>query len=196
MADSVHFDLREVRALATDLRKQGPQQVLGPARRLLIPPLLEAERDMKRNVSGPVLRRRSGTLANSLGTEPPVVQGDRLVAHVGLLKATAAQRYGHFLIRGGTIRPRHARFLAIPLPAARTAAGVSRFPSPLRQSLAAAYPAGTFVAKGVLFGKLGATATGRQRTTRKNTGFGARAAVVPLFALKRSVTIKPHDYVS
>ena len=81
---------------------------------------------------------------------------------------------------GGTIRSNRAGgFLAIPLPAAKTPAGVSRYPSPLRQSLKIAFPQGTFVRKSkggnlILFGVK-----------------GKASKLIPLFLLREQVVLTP-----
>jgi hypothetical protein len=87
---------------------------------------------------------------------------------------------------GGTIRPRNARFLAIPLSHFRgntvmTKSGVGGISA--RDVRANPQEFGfeeTFVAKGIIFGRLPGG-----RTVR---GIGGKWSIVPLFALKASVT--------
>lgn len=83
------------------------------------------------------------------------------------------QLYADIQEKGGTIKPKNARFLAIPLEGAKTAAGVPRFSSPLRESSAPPM----FFAKGVLFSQ--------------GPGGSARLNLVPMFALVKQVKIPP-----
>lgn len=78
-------------------------------------------------------------------------------------------KYARIQEEGGTITPKRSKFLAIPLDAAKTAAGVARISPrdlPDRQ---------TFVAKGIIFFK-------SSKNDPKPT---------PMFALKKSVTLPP-----
>ncbi|MBU4356587.1 MAG: hypothetical protein KJ822_14795, partial [Proteobacteria bacterium] len=70
-----------------------------------------------------------------------------------------------------TIRPKNKKFLAIPLAAAKTAAGVARG-GPLSGIWGP-----TFIAKGIIFGFSGGTKTTQSKTP------------IPLFVLKRSVVV-------
>lgn len=147
--------------------------------------------EVVRLLSGPVLKRRTGNAAASVIPVPASAEGNTVTGSVG-----SNVRYLHFQFKGGVIRAKDGGFLAIPLDAALTPAGVPKYPSPLRETLKSAFLAGTFVAKGVLFGKLGTTKTGRNRLSGKGQiGFG-RSNVVALFSLKKQVTIPPHDYLT
>jgi phage gpG-like protein len=86
--------------------------------------------------------------------------------------------YGAIQEEGGDIVPRRAKMLAVPLDAALTPAGVGRYRSPLRETLRSAFPGGTFVHKGVLFGK-------KTKTSQP----------VALFALKPRVTIPARPFL-
>lgn len=88
-------------------------------------------------------------------------------------------RYARMQEYGGTQKPSKAKMLAIPLDAARTAAGIGRFGGPLRAILPAAFPGGTFVRRSkagnlILFGKT-----------------SADAEPVALFVLKTQTVIPP-----
>lgn len=126
----------------------------------------------ERRLSGrPGLARRTGALARSFQTE---VTGSKIGDLRGAYFSTS--RYAAIHETGGTITGK-GKLLAIPLAAARTAAGVGRYPSPLRQTLPASFPGGTFVRRSragnlILFGR---TVKGADPT--------------PLFVLKQSVTI-------
>lgn len=90
--------------------------------------------------------------------------------------------YGDIQERGGTVMPKTAQFLAIPLEAMQTGMGVAR--GTARQVIEAPGAfgfTGTFFRKGVLFGK---------------EGSGKSASIIPLFALKSSVIIPPHWYLA
>lgn len=129
----------------------------------------------KDRMSGrPGLAARSGALRRSWKVE---IRGESLETLHGTYATTS--RYARIHEHGGTIRPTSAKMLAVPLSAARTPAGVSRYGSPLRAILAANFPGGTFVQRTksgalILFGK----------PTKDS-------APVPLFVLKDSVTIPP-----
>jgi len=118
-------------------------------------------------LSGQGVATRTGALKRSFGVS---VGGDLASGIAGTVTTTSK----YFAIQefGGTIRPVQAKFLAIPLDAAKTPAGVTLYPSPLRQSLPTAFPEGTFVRNHVLFGRKDGKA-------------------IALFALKKSVTLKP-----
>ncbi len=77
----------------------------------------------------------------------------------GVVKYAALQEYG------GVVKPTRAKFLAIPLEAAKTAAGVSRYVSPRDLS-------DTFIRGGIIY----------QNQDGK---------AVPMFALRKSVRIPP-----
>jgi len=116
------------------------------------------------------LGRRTGALARS--TRPLQV---RLVGS----KVTGGLAFGakyagvHIGPAGSqvTIRPKNKKFLAIPLPAAKTAAGVARG-GPLDDIWGP-----TFIAKGIIFGFSGGTKGTQSKTP------------IPLFVLKRSVVV-------
>lgn len=190
----ITIDASQVGQVGAQLKSLTPQKLLTSVRPTLSSILARSLVKMKNAVSGDVLAVRSGNLKASLDIDPVHLEGDKVVGGVNI--TGSAVKYGTFLIRGGTIHAKNGKFLAIPLPAALTAAGVPKYASPLRETLKSAFPAGTFVSHGVLFGKLGTTAKGQARTsTRGQFGFG-RSNFVALFDLLTSVTIKPHDYVT
>lgn len=110
------------------------------------------------------LNRRTGTLARSW-VRPQVV--GKTIKELSVIFINEAV-YADIQEHGGKIEAKRAQFLAIPLEAAKTPAGVPRFSSPLRESTAPPM----FFAKGILFAKEGNT-------------------IVPMFALKKSVEIPP-----
>ena len=83
------------------------------------------EFEAKKLVSNRLLKVRSGKLRNSI--EAGVrTRKDGLLVYVGVRKL----KYAPAQELGATIRPKRAKFLAIPLKPARTRAGVARWPSP------------------------------------------------------------------
>lgn len=122
----------------------------------------------------PGLRRRTGMLTQS---QKVVVVGETMQALRGTYTIGGGLvKYARLHEEGGVVRPVRAKFLAIPLPAAQTAAGVSRAVSPRDFK-------DTFIAKGVIFQRQG-------RKPSKKTA-GAAPRIVPLFVLKRQVKIEP-----
>lgn len=96
------------------------------------------ETDAKLNASGRVLHVRSGRLRSSISATVEQGASDLLLRARagGRGLGTGDVRYAATHEYGAVIRPVRARMLAIPLPGARTPAGVSRFASPLRQTAA------------------------------------------------------------
>lgn len=121
------------------------------------------------------LNRRSGNLARDWVTTVE----EKAVGPVLTVKTHGtADKYAGLQERGGTVRPVHAKNLWIPLPANQTPKGVARI-SP-REAIAQ----GGFISwrrGGVFF------ARPLVKTARKNTTHG----LVPLFVLKKSVTVLP-----
>lgn len=143
--------------------------------RAVVPAVNEAvaagHAEVVREISGPKLKRRTGTAAASVRPVPAKVEGDTVTGGVG-----SNVRYLHFLYRGGTIRPRNAKHLAIPIGEALTPAGVPRFPSPR--------DAGKLI---FIISK-----AGNKLLVRKNPD----KSLTPLFVLKSQVTIGPHDFLT
>jgi len=116
------------------------------------------------------LGRRTGTLARSARPLQVQMVGSKVTG--GL--AFGADYAGVHIGPAGsqvTIRPQNKRFLAIPLAAAKTAAGVARG-GPLDGIWGP-----TFIAKGIIFGFSGGTKASKS------------ANPIPLFVLKRSVVV-------
>lgn len=141
----------------------------------------------------PGVFRRTGALARSVKWS---VVGNTMEDLVGI--GYAGTKYAGLQEFGGVVIAKD-KFLAIPLKDALTPAGVSRYPSPIKDSIKASgkFPGGSFVARSkagnlIVFGRLGKSAKGRQKT-RGATIRGAKvwSAIVPLFVLKRSVAVPP-----
>lgn len=135
------------------------------------------QRHLNGNIlSGQLLKVRTGNLRRATFYRVEDTPS-RVSAVLGIDSRKAP--YGRIHEKGGTIRPKRARHLTIPLQAVLTGAGVARFTA--RQVIANPGSfgyTGTFAAKGVIFGKRG------------------RDAIEPLFALKSQVTIKPVGYLA
>lgn len=129
---------------------------------------------------GGALQHRTGTLGSAIffqvedgGSNGPMLV--RIGADLGIAI------YARIQDQGGTVTPTNSQFLTIPLDAALTAGGVARFSA--REVISDPSQWGyrsTFFAKGVLFG----------------VPDGEGNEIVPLFALKTSVSIKPTGYLS
>ena len=117
----------------------------------------EVDPDIQANLAGKVLKRRTGHLAQSERWTFEVFGKKSIRANLWALAYGWVHEHGPV-----TLRPKHSKFLAIPLEAALTGAGVLKKP-------ARAW-ANTFVAKGTIF----------QRH---------KGGAVPLFLLRREVTI-------
>lgn len=125
---------------------------------------------------GGFIGRRTGTLARSI-TFAVTISAGQIVGDVWPDLAIAP--YGEIQETGGTIVPKHGVALAVPLPAMLTPNGVARGTAAAVKANPQAFGfVGTFIAKGVIFGKI------------------ARGAIVPLFALKGSVTLPARRYLA
>lgn len=132
-----------------------------------------------------ILGVRTGTLKRAVFDRVDVTGPTTAELHVGVDLAKAP--YGRVQELGGTIRPTTADHLTIPLSAALTPNGVARFTA--RDVIANPFAfgfSGTFVAKDIIFGTLGLGG--------KN-GKNGKKGIVPLFALKTSVTLEARNYL-
>lgn len=119
----------------------------------------------------PGVNRRTGNLARSFKSR--TFDSSLLGAIVlDVQPEGPGSEYAHLQEFGGTIRPKRAKNLWIPIAGNLTPAGVARI-TPTE-----AINRGGFFAKGIFFGK---PLVGRGK---------AQAAPVPLFVLKKSVTVK------
>lgn len=124
----------------------------------------------------PGVRRRTGTLARSVfvGVTGKVDEGNRSAALV-ITIGGGASKYAPIHEFGGTITARKSKFLAIPLPAARTASGVSRYASP----------------RDVPGLKLIKSRAGNLLLVKERRGRGGATQIEPWYVLKRSIQIPP-----
>jgi len=137
----------------------------------------ELERVAKnKHLSGQDLDARSGNLKRAVFGRVGHMAGGYITAGVGVdLKKAIYGRVHEF---GGTIRPRNAQHLTIPLDAVQTNKGVARFTARDVISSPEAFGyTGTFVRDKVIFGK-------------------QADRIVPLFVLKDQVVIKPVGFLS
>ena len=132
-------------------------------------------KQMRGGTSDTSVAKRTGALGRSVVTVTPQVSGDRIAGGISV-----GEVYGpiHIGPRGTSqeIRPTKAQFLAIPLDAAKTGAGVAR--GKPRDALWGP----TFIAKSkagnlIIFGYSGGTKASKSDTS------------IPLFVLKKSVVI-------
>jgi hypothetical protein len=128
-----------------------------------------------RKLSGTPLAARTRNLARSVFSRVELVAND-LQGRVGFDLAKAA--YARIHEEGGTIRPKHGRFLAIPVGAALTGNGVARFDA--REFIQGTQGGGSF--RGF---------TGSFVNKNRTALMGVRKAgtVEAVFALKREVTL-------
>jgi hypothetical protein len=138
-------------------------------------------------LTGEVLDRRSGMGQRSIFYR---IEDDRGNETVTLFVGANLQIAPYMRIHayGGTIRPKRAKFLTVPLDAAKTASGVNRFSARDVIGNPSAYGySSTFFRNQVLFGV--------------RAGAGPRVVsegrhVVPLFALKDQVQIPQNNYLA
>jgi hypothetical protein len=161
-AEGPSFDAK-LRRLTPEVKRRGIQELTK-----LVYALREEART-KFDEAG--LHSRTAALKGSIEAIPPV----EVSAHEIIAKVVAGQKlkYAWAQEEGGVIKAKNARFLAIPLDAAKTAAGVARFGP--RQIESAGYT-GSFVKGGILYGKQG-------------------DRIVPLFVFKRSVTLPKRAFM-
>ncbi len=158
----------------TQLGTGGLREVLRP---VLIGACQLVENEVKLNrLTGQVLRSRTGRLRASVSATVEDREGaPALVARAGGTDGRGEVGYASIQEHGGVVVPRTAKMLRIPLGPALTAAGVDRFPTPLRQS-----------APGMFY--LRRSKAGNLLLFHRETG-------IPWYVLKHSVTIPPRPYL-
>lgn len=121
------------------------------------------EARLKDNISGPILKVRTGFLRHSISSQL-FGDNDSIGAIIGSgARYTKRVIYADILETGGVIKPKKGKYLAIPIGEARTKSGVGRG-SPRDF-------ANTFIRKNIIYQKYG------------------KKSIRPLFILKKSVTI-------
>jgi phage gpG-like protein len=135
------------------------------------------------NVSGIILKRRTGNLAKSMGWRVNRDEKGDFEAQIGSGASLRTDRmiYANIHETGGIIRPTRAKMLTIPLSVAKTPAGVSRFTAREVRDGLTQY-SGSFI---------------RRSKAGNLIIFGTRGdKVVPLFILKDQVTVPARRYMS
>lgn len=136
----------------------------------------------------PGVNRRTGNLARSFKSR--TFDSSLLGAIVlDVQPEGPGSEYAHLQEFGGTIRPKRAKNLWIPIAGNLTPAGVARI-TPTE-----AISRGGFFAKGVFFGKALTKKAPQQSRALGGSGFKGKtidrgAVITPLFVLKKSVTVK------
>lgn len=136
--------------------------------------LLDLDPALQRNLAGGILNRRTGQLASRTRVTKATING----RNVSMTIETNGIPYALIHETGGTIRPKSAKALTIPLPAALTPAGVLRKTARELQQNPSPFDS-TFAAKGVIFGK--------------NRGIDK---ITPLFVFKDKVEIPERRWAS
>lgn len=141
--------------------------------------------DLVRNkLRGGVIGVRTGNLSRAAFWRVEVMGTSEILVRVGV--AVEKAKYARVQDKGGTITPKHGQYLTVPLEAAQTGKGVARFTArQLFERPEAFGYTSAFIHKGVVFGVKG--------NKRSKTNIGT---VVPIFALKRTVTIKAHQFIA
>lgn len=135
---------------------------------------LLVEGRLKENITSRILHVRSGHLRASIGSMVEV-DDKGLTAIIGSgVRQGDRLPYADIQETGGTIRPRIRQFLTIPLDAAKTSSGVTRFSADDVRRGATKYT-GSFIRNHIIFGKSG-------------------KSITPLFLLKKSVDIPASHY--
>lgn len=137
---------------------------------------VKGEEILQEITAGEVLKRRTGDL--SRGMQSKITgEGNNLVLHIGNRVRTGERvPYADIHEKGGTVKPRHGKYLTVPLPPALTARGVLRKPARSWDN--------TFVFKS----KAGNLIIGQKR--------GKRGKVISLFVLKKRVDIPARGYMT
>lgn len=166
-------DLNRIRKRIDGLSFKKQNSVMGTALKNVA---IMTHQRLVANVSNRLLRRRTGNLAKSMQWRVATTNAGT-AAYIGA-NVLSGRRipYANILETGGTIRPKKSKFLTMPLPAAMTGAGVTKYPS------ARDYP-NTFVAR---------SDSGKLMIFQKQ----GKKRILPLFMLLKKVEIRPHRYLS
>jgi hypothetical protein len=136
---------------------------------------------------GGILEPRTGNLKRAVFHRVEAVSDT--LASVGLGFDLSIAPYGRIQELGGVITPKIGAALAIPLEAMQTAKGVARGTArEVKDNPEAFGYTGTFIRKGVIFGRL--SLYGK---LTKDQARLAEGNIVPLFVLKTSVTLEARE---
>lgn len=170
------IELRNFARLALNIAKM-PERIDAVLTKVMTKIAGELERIAKgKHLSGQDLDTRTGNLKRAVFGRVGHLASGEITAGVGVDLKKAI--YGRIHEFGGTIRPKNAGHLTVPLDAVQTNKGVARFTARQVIENPEAYGyTGTFVRDLVIFGK-------------------QPDRIVPLFVLKDQVTIKPVGFLS
>lgn len=138
----------------------------------------------RQGTEGGLLQNRSGMLRRSFGFG--VTGGLKDGYDLTLLVYSSGVKYARLQEYGGTIRPRRAKYLTIPLKDALTPSGVQRYSS--ARDLFTYHPDQISVVRSPKSGKLFIVSDGRPGA---KTAKGKNSQTQWLYILKKSVTIPP-----
>jgi hypothetical protein len=117
------------------IKRMGAGGFRAAVQRTMVEVAMRGESYSKANVRSQGLWQNGHLFRSVAGTVRDTPEGpEAVISAGGRLKDGASVRYAGTHEYGATIRPKRSRYLRIPLPPARTAAGVDRFGGPLRQS--------------------------------------------------------------
>lgn len=137
------------------------------------------ERKLKFNLTGFILKVRTGNLRNSIGSRI-VANNDGVMGLIGSGVRTGKRMiYANILETGGVIVPKKKKWLTIPTSFARTPTGVGRFTAPDVFEGRTRYR-GAVILDNMIFG----------------INDTKRSQITPLFILRKSVKIPAKRYMS
>lgn len=137
------------------------------------------ERKLKFNLSGQILKVRTGNLRNSIGSRI-IADNKGVTGLIGSgVRTGRRMKYANIHEDGGTITAKRSKFLTIPTQFAKTASGVPRFSARDLFSGKTNYKGGV-VLNNMIFG----------------INKTKRSQITPLFILKKSVRIPARKYLS
>jgi len=120
---------------AAMLKRLGAGGFRAAVGRTMVEVSLRGERYAKRYVETHKLWQSGHLFRSVVGSVRDTPQGpEAVISAGGRVNGGASVRYAGTHEYGATIRPKQSRYLRIPLPPARTGAGVDRYGGPLRQS--------------------------------------------------------------
>lgn len=139
----------------------------------------------RQGTEGGLLQNRSKFLRNSFKFQ--VAGGLGSGSNLTLFVFSTGVKYARMQEYGGTVRPKRAKYLTIPLSDAMTPSGVQRYPGGARQ-LFTSYPSQMSVVKSPKSGKLFIISDGKPGVKNPK---GKNADLQWLYILKKSVVIPP-----
>ncbi len=170
----IEIDKEDINKMITKLQEISPEKRGATAYKAFVDATIFIEQKLKVNISNKILKVRSGRLRNSIGSF--VIEKEKEIE--GIIGSGVRQgervKYANIHETGGTITPKNVKWLTIPLQSALTPAGVPRGKAKDFDNTFFAWSKANNL---LLFQRQG-----------KN--------VIPLFVLKKSVTIPARRYMS